>query len=247
MNRRRAEGRDADRVPEWFASAPKGTISQWSRDHRPWSGRDYPSSTLLCERAREERVAAMITVPIEDLVFIVCAIVGLVLLLITIVFDDIFGGILDAFHVGFDIGGTSLAPLLIAFVAMFGVGGLVATQLLNLHGGSAAVVGVIAGAIGVGIVFAIFSTFRRAEGRAPFSLQDLVGRTASVAVGIPAGRSGSVYVKAEGQTHEFSATSRTELASGTQVRVTGVAGNGLVVAAVEETPAAAGSGGSTIA
>jgi membrane protein implicated in regulation of membrane protease activity len=104
---------------------------------------------------------------------------------------------------------------------------------------------VIAGGIGVGIVFAIFSTFRRAEGRPPFSLEDLVGRSASVAVGIPAGRSGSVYVKAEGQTHEFSATSRMDLAPGTPVRVTGVAGNGLVVTAAEDMPAGAGSGGST--
>jgi membrane protein implicated in regulation of membrane protease activity len=179
----------------------------------------------------------MITVPIEDLVFIVCAVVGLVLLLITIVFDDIFGGILDAFHIGFDIGGTSLAPLLIAFVAMFGVGGLVGTQLLNIHGGQAAVAGAIAGAIGVGIVFALFSAFRRSEGNPPFSLGDLVGRDASVAVGIPAGQLGSVYLKAEGQTHEFSATARVAIPSGTPVRVTAVAGNGLVVAAIVDSPA----------
>ncbi len=189
----------------------------------------------------------MITVPIEDLVFIVCAIVGLVLLLVTIVFDDIFGGILDAFHIGFDIGGTSLAPLLIAFVAMFGVGGLVATQLLDVHGGTAAVIGVLSGGIGVGIVFAIFSTFRRAEGRAPFSLEDLVGRDASVAVGIPAARHGSVYLKAEGQTHEFTATASAALAPGTPVRVTAVSGNGLVVAAITDPPAATVPGGTTVA
>jgi membrane protein implicated in regulation of membrane protease activity len=186
----------------------------------------------------------MITVPIEDLVFIVCAVVGLVLLLITIVFDDILGGIFDALHIGFDLGGTSLAPLLIAFVAMFGVGGLVGTQLLDLHGGQAAIVGVIAGGIGVGIVYALFSTFRRAEGRPPFTLEDLVGRPASVAVGIPAGRFGSVYLKAEGQTHEFTATAAMDIASGTPVRVTAVAGNGLVVSTIAETPAAAvGTGG----
>jgi membrane protein implicated in regulation of membrane protease activity len=185
----------------------------------------------------------MITVPIEDLVFIVCAVIGLVLLLITIVLDDILGGVLDALHIGFEVGGTSLAPLLIAFVAMFGVGGLVATQLLDVHGGQAALAGVVSGGIGVGIVFALFSTFRRAEGKAPFSLEDLVGRTGSVAVGIPAGKLGTVYVKAEGQTHELTATATADIASGTPVRVTGVAGNGVVVAIIESPVPPAGAGG----
>jgi membrane protein implicated in regulation of membrane protease activity len=49
-------------------------------------------------------------------------------------------------------------------------------------------------------------------------------------VTIPAGRWGSVYIKAEGQNHELSATSSEEIPSGTQVVVTGTAGNGLVVA-----------------
>jgi membrane protein implicated in regulation of membrane protease activity len=176
----------------------------------------------------------MITVPVEDLVFIVCALIGGALLLVTVVFDDILGGILDALHFDVDIGGTSLAPLLIAFVAMFGVGGLFATQLLNVHGGSAALVGTAFGAVGVGIVYALFSTFRRAEGKRPFSLDDLVGRSASVAVAIPAGRLGSVYVRAEGQNHEFSATASMDVPSGSVVTVVGVHGNGLVVAPVAE-------------
>jgi membrane protein implicated in regulation of membrane protease activity len=212
--------------------------SQTPRSSGAWA--DGPSPG----RGHKEWDRSMITVPIEDLVFIVCAVVGLVLLLITIVFDDILGGIFDALHIGFDLGGTSLAPLLIAFVAMFGVGGLVGTQLLDLHGGQAAIVGVIAGGIGVGIVYALFSTFRRAEGRPPFTLEDLVGRTASVAVGIPAGRFGSVYLKAEGQTHEFTATAPIDIAPGTPVRVTAVAGNGLVVSTIAEAPAVTvGSGG----
>ena len=176
----------------------------------------------------------MVTVPVEDLVFIVCALVGGGLLLVTVVFDDILGGIFDALHIGFDIGGTSLAPLLIAFVAMFGVGGLFATQVLEVHGGAAALVGTGFGGVGVGIVYALFSAFRRAEGERPFSLEDLVGRTGSVAVEIPAGRLGSVYVRAEGQNHEFSATASSDVQSGREVKVIGIHGNGLVVAPVDE-------------
>jgi len=52
----------------------------------------------------------MITIPVEDWVFAVAALVGGVLLLITVVFDDILGGLLDGF--GFDFGGTLFTPIL---------------------------------------------------------------------------------------------------------------------------------------
>jgi membrane protein implicated in regulation of membrane protease activity len=169
-------------------------------------------------------------VPIEDLIFVVCTLIGGGLLLVTVVVDDILGGLLDALHLGFDIGGVSLMPLLLGFVSMFGVGGLFATQVLGVHGGSAAIVGVVGGVIGFLIVFVMFTMLRRSEGANPFSTSSLVGRQASVAVSIPAGRFGSVLVKAEGQTHEFSATAAVDISAGTAVTVTGTAGTGLVVA-----------------
>jgi membrane protein implicated in regulation of membrane protease activity len=170
-----------------------------------------------------------ITVPVEDLVFLVCALVGGGLLLITVLVDDILGGVLDALHIGFDIGGVSLMPLLLAFVSMFGVGGLMATQVFDLHGGPAAIVGTAFGAAGFGLTWALFQVLRKSEGESPFSTSDLVGRDALVAVSIPAGHFGSVYVKAEGQTHEFGATSTEDIPNGSLVRVTGVAGTGLIV------------------
>ena len=181
----------------------------------------------------------MITIPIEDWVFIVCLIVGGGLLLVTVLVDDILGGILDALHIGFDIGGVSLMPLLLAFISMFGVGGLFATQILDVHGGQAALIGTAFGGVGLLLVYLLFSAFKRSEGASPFSTHDLIGREVFVAVGIPAGRFGSVHVKAEGQTHEFSATASVDIPQGSIVRVTGVAGNGLVVAPVH-VPAAEG-------
>ena len=171
----------------------------------------------------------MLSIPIEDLIFVLCTLVGGGLLLITVLVDDILGGFLDALHIGFDIGGVSLMPLLLAFVSMFGVGGLFATQVLDLHAGPAALVGTVSGFLGFGIVFVLFSILRKSEGANPFSTASLVGRTASVAVSIPAGRFGSVLVKAEGQTHEFSATAAVDVAVGTPVTVTGTAGTGLIV------------------
>ena len=171
----------------------------------------------------------MLEIPVEDFVFVLCTLVGGGLLLVTVLVDDILGGLLDALHIGFDIGGVSLMPLMLGFVSMFGVGGLIATQVLDVHGGQAALIGTGFGAVGFGIVYVLFSIMRRSEGATPFSTRDLVGRDAFVGVGIPAGRMGSVIVKAEGQTHEFSATSPVDIPAGSVVRVTGTAGTGLVV------------------
>jgi membrane protein implicated in regulation of membrane protease activity len=169
----------------------------------------------------------MIDIPVEDLVFVVCTLVGGGLLLITVLVDDILGAIIH-----FDIGGVSLMPLLLAFISMFGVGGLLGTQVLDVHGGQAAIVGSGFGFAGMGIAYLLFGLLRRAEAAEPFSIKDLIGDDAFVAVGIPAGRFGSVLVKKEGQTHEFSATASTDIAAGSAVRVTGVAGAGLRVESI---------------
>jgi membrane protein implicated in regulation of membrane protease activity len=166
----------------------------------------------------------MFEIPVKDFIFVVCALIGGGLLLITVLVDDILGAVFD-----FDVGGVSLMPLLLSFISMFGVGGLFATQVLDVHGGVAAIWGTAFGIVGLAIAYALFSALRRAEAAEPFSTSDLVGRDAYVQVAIPAGRYGSVMVKAEGQTHEFSATSTAEVAAGSLVRITGVAGAGLIV------------------
>ena len=186
-------------------------------------------------------------VPVEDLIFVVCTLIGGGLLLITVLVDDILGGVLDALHIGFDIGGVSLMPLLLGFVSMFGVGGLFATQVLGYHAGPAALIGTIGGVIGFLIVFVMFTVLRRSEGANPFSTSSLVGKAASVSVSIPAGRFGSVLVKAEGQTHEFSATAAVDIPAGTAVTVTGTAGTGLLVAPLAQPsqPSTTAPGGTT--
>lgn len=163
-------------------------------------------------------------ISIENLVFGVCALVGGGLLLITVLVDDIVGAVFE-----FDFGGVSIMPLLLSFVSMFGVGGLFATQILDIHGGQAGLVGGLFGLGGFGIAYGLFSVLRRSEAPPAFSTRDLIGHDAFVSVGIPAGRNGSVLVKAEGMTHEFSATAVTDIPSGATVRVTGIAGAGLIV------------------
>jgi membrane protein implicated in regulation of membrane protease activity len=170
----------------------------------------------------------VIEIPVEDFVFVVCALVAGGLLLITVLVDDILGGIFDSLNI--DVGGASLMPLLLSFIAMFGVGGLFATQVLDLHGGTAAVVGVFFGLVGVAIAWVMFRFLRSSVSPNPFSVNDLVGTEAYVTVAIPATQWGTVSLKAEGQVHEFRATADQDIARGAAVRITGVAGAGLVVA-----------------
>jgi membrane protein implicated in regulation of membrane protease activity len=179
----------------------------------------------------------MINVSLEDLVFAAFAVVGLALAVATVVFDERLGGLIEALHLDAETRGAPVAAILIGFVSMFGVGGLIAVRLLGVHAGFAVLAGMVGGVIGAVVAVALIGLVRNADSPGPPSIRDLVGRPASVAVAIPAGRFGSVYVKAEGQTHEFSATASVDIAAGTTVTVTGALGNGLVVAPIEAPPA----------
>jgi membrane-bound ClpP family serine protease len=91
-------------------------------------------------------------------------------------------------------------------------------------------VGVVAGAIGAGVVFGAFKVLRQAESTDTFSLEDMVGSTARVSVAIPANRFGSVLISFAGASHSMGATADTEIPAGRVVKVVAVAGTNLVVA-----------------
>lgn len=165
-----------------------------------------------------------------DLVFGACLLVGGGLLLLTLIFDDLFGGLLNAIHVGFDLGGVSPTPVLLGFVAMFGVGGLLGVHSFGAGIGGATVIGVVAGLLGAGVVFGSFKALRQAESTETFSLEDMVGTTGRVSVAIPANRFGTVLISFAGASHNMTATADTEIAAGRAVKVVAVAGTNLVVA-----------------
>jgi hypothetical protein len=50
----------------------------------------------------------MFTIPVEDFIFVVCALIGGGLLLITVLVDDVLGAVFDL-----DVGGVSLMPLIL--------------------------------------------------------------------------------------------------------------------------------------
>jgi membrane protein implicated in regulation of membrane protease activity len=186
-----------------------------------------PASDDGGEQALEE--GPLFTIDLANTIFVICVAVGGILLLLTVLLDDLLGGVFSFLHLDFDLGGVTLMPLLLGFVSMFGVGGLFGTEVFDLQPGLASLLGVGFGVVGAGVVSAVFSFLRRAEAPPAFSLNELVGQRGRVSVTIRAGHSGSVLLSYGGNTHELSATSSAELSAGTVVVVDDVAGSTLVV------------------
>ncbi len=173
--------------------------------------------------------AALLDIDAGNLVFAFSLLLGFTLLLVTVVLDDLFSGMLDAVHLGIDIDGVSVAPIAMGFVAMFGVGGLFGTQVMDLSSGMASLVGAAFGLGGAGLVYLMFNLLVRGQSQEAYSVQDLVGSTGRVVVGIPKGHYGEVLITFGGTTQKRTATSDADVAAGTMVQVTGVAGTTLIV------------------
>lgn len=171
----------------------------------------------------------MIDLDFGNMVFLFALILGGVLLLITVVLDDVVGGVLDGLNIDLDVGGVSLAPIALGFVAMFGIGGLFGTTIMDLGSGAAALVGVAFGTAGALLVFGIFSMLTRSQSQGAYSVHDMVGITGRVLVGIPEGRLGEIVVSFAGASLKRSATADVEIKAGQMVKVTGVAGQILIV------------------
>ena len=159
----------------------------------------------------------MIQVDVSDTIFLFCLLVGGGLLLVSVVLGELLGGIGDAVGIDHDMGGSGVVPPILAFVSLFGAGGLFASQVLDFDGTASAIVGIIAGAIGASSVGLLFRAFRRTEAGPEFKLEDVIGST------------GRVKVVAMGAPRNFTATSASICGPGSLVRVTGVAGAQLVV------------------
>jgi membrane-bound ClpP family serine protease len=165
-----------------------------------------------------------------DLVFGVCLLFGGGLLLLTLVVDDIFGGLLGALHLGFDVSGVSPTPLLLGFVAMFGAGGLFGLHSLGAGVGTSTLIATLAGLLGAGLAFGAYKVLQRSESTDTFSLEEMVGSTGRVSVGIPANHFGTVLISFAGASHNMTATADSEIPAGRVVKVVAVAGGNLVVA-----------------
>src|ERR1700682_2860254 len=162
-----------------------------------------------------------------DLVFGVCLLLGGGLLLLTLVVDDIFGGLLGALHLGFDVAGVSPTPLLLGFVAMFGAGGLFGLHSINAGVGVSTVIATGSGLAGGGARVGAHNVRNQAESSDSFSREDMVGPTGRVSVGIHANHFGTVLISFAGASHNMTATADTAITAGRVVKGVAVAGTKL--------------------
>lgn len=172
---------------------------------------------------------SLFTVDLTNSIFLVCALAGGILLLVTVLVDDILGGALDAIGVPVDLGGLSLMPILLAFVSLFGVGGLMGVHLFKLDNGPASLLGAALGVAGSFAVGTLFKVLQRSESPGAFSIRDLINQPARVTVSIPANRHGTVVVNVAGTSQQYGATANMDIAAGTSVKVIDVGGSTLVV------------------
>jgi membrane protein implicated in regulation of membrane protease activity len=171
----------------------------------------------------------VITVDLANTIFLGCLAVGGILLLVSVLLGDVLGGIFDSLNIDLDLGGVSLLPVLLGFVAMFGVGGLFGTEGLDLEAGPASLVGAIAGAIGAGTVIVLFRALRSAEAPGATATSSLVGRVAQVTVTVEPGGYGTVIVDFDGAPVQRRATAEQTIPAGRRVRIVSIIGSDVFI------------------
>jgi membrane protein implicated in regulation of membrane protease activity len=175
--------------------------------------------------------------------------VGFLFLLVMLFVGDVGGdhdfgvhdGALD--HADANHGGPGIfsARIMAAFLTAFGVGGVVA-RYNGLSHPSASGVGVLAGVIMAGLVYQFARMLYAQQASSEVRVTSLVGKAAEVSVAIPASGVGQVVLIASGERTEHLArgANGVAVARGTEVVVTGLRGDSLIVAPAA--PPAAGEG-----
>lgn len=149
-------------------------------------------------------------------VFGVLGVLGLVLLVLSLVLGDLFGGALDALA-----GDVFSSAVLGGFVAAFGFGAALSDGL-----GAPLWLALAVGAV-VGLGFGWFASWltrlvRGGGSDATVTTSDTVGHDAKVVTGIPEGGFGVVRVQVGGHSLQLNARSERAVEPGAEVYVTGV-------------------------
>jgi membrane protein implicated in regulation of membrane protease activity len=173
-----------------------------------------------------------------ELVFTGSAVLGTALLLLS----SIGAGMHVHFHLPFRIphlrvpflrvtraDDVTAMPVVLCSLAMFGIGGLFGAVAFGLGPAGRMAVALAFGAFGAAVAFAIFAALRRAEGREPTSLRDLIGRTARVVVSVGERGHGTVVLTYDGAVQTLPATAQAPIARGREVEILGVHGMAVIV------------------
>jgi hypothetical protein len=170
----------------------------------------------------------VLSIDLADTIFLFCLLGGGALLLVSLVLGevtDLFGGL----GVDLEFGGVGIVPPLLGFVALFGAGGLFATQALKVSNGAAGLLGLATGLAGFAGVFLMLRFFKRSEGGPEFRMESLVGSSGRLTVGINTGQAGEVELRAMGARRRFIARSNVEIPVGALVTVASVTGDTVIV------------------
>jgi membrane protein implicated in regulation of membrane protease activity len=180
------------------------------------------------------------------LIYAAIGAVGFLLLIGMLVLGDLFGGDHDlggdhdvghgitVDHADADYGaGPSVfsVRMMAAFLTAFGVGGVVG-RYYELSHPTASGIGVVCGVMMAGLVYQFAKLLYSQQASSEIRVSSLVGKTAEVSVAIPPGGVGQVSLTVAGERSEHIARSAAgdALPRGTEVVVTGLRGDSLVVA-----------------
>jgi membrane protein implicated in regulation of membrane protease activity len=174
------------------------------------------------------------------LIYATIAFVGFVFLLVMLFVGELFGHDHDLGghdggieHGDGDIGGgpsVFSSRIMAAFVTAFGVGGVVA-RYYNLSHPASSGVGIATGAVMAGLVYQFAKILYSQQASSELQMTRIVGRSAEVTVAIPANGVGQVSLSVAGERTEHVArsTDGRAVARGTQVTVTALGGDSVVV------------------
>jgi membrane protein implicated in regulation of membrane protease activity len=167
-----------------------------------------------------------------DFFFLVCAIVGSVLLTMRLLLMVLgFGGDGDTHHADTDIGFKLLSIQgITAFLTMFGLTGFAVLRGSSLGATIAVIAAIVAGIGSAWIVGRVFMSMLRLQSSGSVGLAQTVGCTGTVYANISK-QGGSVQITVAQRLREFDAVSSTgdELPTGTPIRVVKLLGQGVVV------------------
>jgi membrane protein implicated in regulation of membrane protease activity len=173
------------------------------------------------------------------IIYVAIGAVGFLFLLVMLFLGDVTGD-----H---DVGGHDLAVehgdaghggpgifsarIMAAFLTAFGVGGVVG-RYYNFSHPAASGLGVVSGIVMAGLVYQFAKVLHSQQASSAVRMSSLVGRSAEVSVAIPPGGVGQVTLMASGERTEHIARSAdgTAVPRGTEVVITALRGDSLVVA-----------------
>ncbi|MFB6813725.1 hypothetical protein ACFCV8_04160 [Streptomyces sp. NPDC056347] len=151
-------------------------------------------------------------------VFLGLGIAGIVLLVLSLIFDGIleglFGGVLDAL---FD--GLLSLPVIAGFLSMLGFGGAIVLGTTGAGTVVATAAGVLAGLVAAWLTWKFSRALMRDQTSVTPRGDDLVGTSGSVVTAIPAEGYGEVLLRLAGQPVKLAAKSATPIARGTEIWV----------------------------